>query len=101
MGKREDKEAIIDSGIDGIARMSSELRRYSDRPVLTHELCHFMEYVTSTLYTMNELRERDTRVLEAAWATVVSSPESKKLFDYYYEEVKRRGGTGVKFEKSE
>lgn len=94
-------EENIQNSIDNLARRVSELRLYADRPLLAHEFCDMADAIVSGMYYINELRERDTRVLEAAWATVVSSPESKKLFDYYYAEVKKRGGTGVKFEKSE
>lgn len=77
---------------DALGHSTSKMRRYADRPATTHEVSELIETVNSGLYELDKITERDDRVLRALLATVISNPESKKLFDRYFEEVKKHGG---------
>ena len=91
------EEELIQLHIDKLGSYTSKMRRYADRPATTHEVSELVETINSGLYEIDKVAQRDRDILFTLYAMVTSSPESKKLFDHYYEEVKKRGGTGIKF----
>ena len=79
---------ILGNVIDALGRLTSKMRRYADRPITTHEVSELIETVNTGLDELDKITERDGYILRALYATVISSPENKKLFDHYLEEAK-------------